>query len=94
MSFKGLLNIGSQMALTAVSSASTLVSFGTQPDSMCAHDAEIQGDVLAFFRAIVDHQDVAWVHVGVKKSIAEYLGKENFHPVVRKLTYIYALFTQ
>ncbi len=34
------------------------------------------------------------MHVGVKKAVAEYLGKENLHAVVRELADVYALFTQ
>ena len=41
-----------------------------------AHDAEIERDIAPVGR----HQDVAGMHVGMEKTVAEHLGEENFHP--------------
>ncbi len=45
-----------------------------------AHDAEIHGDV----SAVIGHEDVAGMHVGVKEVVLERLGEEDLHPPFRK----------
>jgi hypothetical protein len=45
-----------------------------------AHDAEIHGPVLAVLR----NEDIARVHVGMEKAVAERLREEDLHAVVRQ----------
>ena len=55
-----------------------------------AHDAEIERDVLTRGR----NENVAGMHVGVEKAVAEYLGKKYFHAGAREPGDINALRTQ
>ena len=45
-----------------------------------AHDAEIDGDVLAARVGVGGDEDIARMHVGVEKAVAEHLGEEDLHP--------------
>ena len=44
-----------------------------------AHDAEIERDVLAEVGRVGSHEDVAGMHVGVEKTVAEHLCEKNLH---------------
>ena len=50
-----------------------------------AHDAEVDGDVLAVVRAVDGDEDVARVHVGVEVRVAEHLREEELDAGAREL---------
>ena len=52
-------------------------------------DAEVHGDVAGIVRMLGVDEDIAGMHVGVKETIAEYLGKKNLHPTFRQLLQIH-----
>ncbi len=49
-----------------------------------AHDAEIDGDVLAVVRSVGGDEDVAGMHVGVEVAVAEHLGEEELDAGARE----------
>ena len=50
-----------------------------------ADDAEIHRRVARVLRIVDLHEDIAGVHVGVKKIVAEHLREKNLHAVFREL---------
>src|SRR3954467_7161433 len=55
-----------------------------------AHDAEVEGDVAPVPR----NQNVPRMHISMKKTIPEHLGKEDLDTRARELLHVYALLTQ
>ena len=49
-----------------------------------AHDAEIERDVLAARLGVDGNEDIARVHVGVEKTVAEHLGEEDLDAGARQ----------
>ncbi len=60
-----------------------LVKLRQRPD-----DAEIQRDIAAEGLGRHAHQDVAGMHVGVEKAVAEDLREEDLHTVARQLVHV------
>ena len=56
-----------------------LVEFG-----QCADDSEIECDVAIEVFAPVAYEDVARMHVGMEKTVAENLGEKDFNPLARQ----------
>ena len=42
-----------------------------------SHDAEIERDIAPEMRGIQAHENIAGVHIGMKKAISKYLRKKN-----------------
>ena len=55
----------------------------------CANNAEIECDIAA----IMGHQNIARMHVGVKEAVTEHLGEENLHAGTRQTIKVDAGFT-
>ena len=62
--------------------------------SQCADDAKVQRDVAAKGFGRQADLDVAGVHVGMKKAVAEHLGKKQRHPIARQLGDVHTRFAQ
>nr|GFD13108.1 hypothetical protein [Tanacetum cinerariifolium] len=59
-----------------------------------AHDAAVDGNVLRIPRRNGADEDVAGVHVGVEKAVAEHLGEEQLHATFGEFLHVGALIGQ
>ena len=55
-----------------------------------ADDAEVHRDIARVRRVVDHHEDVAGVHVGVEEVVAEHLGEEDLHAVLRQQLHVHA----
>src|SRR5690606_35303857 len=53
-----------------------------------ADDTEVDGNVLRVGGIADIDKDIARMHVGMEKTVAEYLGKEDLHPFFRQYLHI------